>query len=221
MFALMRERDIRCTNGTILGDALVSRARSAAASECVRSDADVLLMIDSDIVFDPEDAIRLCERVASGYDIIGALTLTRSEDPRAACIIADEVIMASDQDPVQAEYIHTAFCATSRRVLDALVPLLPLCHQNGTVIPFWPFYMPMVVPDEVEGYRYLSEDFALVQRAKALGFKCWIDPTIRAGHLSQTLLTLEDLVRPAKQPERAMRLRMLPGRILSYETAID
>jgi hypothetical protein len=43
------------------GDSLVSRARNRLAADFLESDCTHLLFIDSDIVFEPEDIIRLLE----------------------------------------------------------------------------------------------------------------------------------------------------------------
>jgi hypothetical protein len=184
---LCKERGIGFTNGTIYGDALVSRAQSVAASEFLRSDADVMWTCGSDTLFDPEDVISLCEKACNGHDIIGAVVMKRQENPTPACPIPDGgLIMDADQSPVEVRYMGTGFSATHRRVFEALEPHVPLCSQNTTT-PFWPFYQPMIVPDAREGFLYLSEDWALAHRAKEFGFKCWIDPTIRVAHLSTAI----------------------------------
>jgi len=205
LFLLCRERGIQITNGTIYGDALVSRAQSVAASCFVRSDADVMLTIGSDTIFEPEDAIQLCEYACEGYDIIGAVVMKREENPIPACPIPGTLVMDSDQRPVEVSIMGTGFTATHRRVLDAMVPTMPLTAQTSP-LPFWPFYMPAVIEDAKDGYLYLSEDWAMAHRAKKLGFKCWIDPTVRVGHLSTTMLTMEDMLRPRKAAAGPMRL---------------
>lgn len=204
---LCRERGIGFTNGTVYGDALVSRSQSIAASMFLRSDADVMWTCGSDTLFDAEDVISLCEK-AMTHDIIGAVVMKRSDNPSIACPLppGEWITMDSDSAPVETSFMGTGFSATHRRVFEKLVNDMPLCHQDHTE-PWWPFYQPMVVEDEKAGYLYLSEDWALAHRAKDAGFRCWIDPSIRVGHLSTTVLTMEDILRPAKQDPMPMRLR--------------
>ncbi len=205
LVARCRELGIGFTNGTIYGDSLVSRARSIAASEFYRSAADVLLTVDSDILFDPDQAIALCEKALAGHDIIGGVYMKRDEAPQPACPIPAELVMDENQPPVQTSYMGTGFTATARRVVEALVPLMPLCAQASD-LPFYPLYQPLVVPDDRDGYLYLSEDWAFAHRARELGFKCWIDPTVRVGHLSTSVLTMEDMLRQPKPPATPMKL---------------
>src|SRR3990167_532616 len=69
--------DVELNFGMVPGDADVARARNVAASHFLRSDADVLLSIDSDIWFTSADALRLC-REALEHEIVGALYMVRS-----------------------------------------------------------------------------------------------------------------------------------------------
>lgn len=216
---LCAERGIGFTNGTIYGDALVSRARSIAASIFYRSVADVLLTIDSDVLFEAEDAISICEKALNGRDIIGAVYMKRAEAPSIACElpIGAPIVMASDSEPMATRYMGTAFAATSRRVFEAMVPQLPLCHQDHAE-PWYPFYQPLIVPDENAGYLYLSEDWAFANRAMSLGFQCWIDPSVRIGHLSTTVLTVEDMLRPPKPAPQVLRLKAREDGLIEVET---
>lgn len=205
---LCQERGIGFTNGTIYGDALVSRAQSIAASMFLRSDADVMWTCGSDTLFDPDDVIAMCQKACDGHDIIGAVVMKRAENPSIACPLppGEWITLDGDSAPVETSIMGTGFSATHRRVFEKLVDSMPLCHQDHAE-PWWPFYMPMVVEDDKAGNLYLSEDWALAYRAKAAGFRCWIDPSVRVAHLSTTALTLEDLLRPGRAEPMPMRLR--------------
>jgi hypothetical protein len=204
------KRGIEFQEGTVSGDALVSRSRSIAASAFLRSDCDVLLSIDSDIWFRPDDAIALCEK-AIAYDVIAGLYVTRGLERQPALMLPDHpVVFAGNSEPFEAPFVSTGFVAVHRSVFERLSETLPLCHRGwndrGADTSFWPFYMPFVIPWEGDGNMYLSEDWAFCQRAKDAGFKVWVDPSFRLGHYGQTLYTLEDLLRPAKDSPAPMVL---------------
>lgn len=213
MRLLVRELDKRgivFDDGTVVGDALISRARSIIGSAFLRSEADVLLSIDSDIWFRPQDAISLAEK-AMDHDIIAAMYMTRALETQPALMLPDEpVIFAADQEPVETPFVSTGFVAVNRKVFRTLSEELPLCHRGwsdrGENTSFWPFYMPFTIPWEGDGHMYLSEDWAFCKRAKDAGFKVWLDPSIRLGHLGQTMFTLEDLIRPPKPDARPLSL---------------
>ena len=215
MALLQRELDKRrltFTYGAVSGDALISRSRSIVASAFLRSDADVLLTIDSDIWFRPQDAIALCEK-AMGLNIVAALYMTRSLQTQPAIMLADDAVtFAADQQPVKAQFLSTGFMAVHRSVFSKLSETLPHCHQGwndrGQDTSFQPFYMPYTIPWEGDGHVYLSEDWAFCQRAKDAGFDLWLDPSIRLGHMGAAMFTLEDFLRqpkPAAQPIKLQR----------------
>ncbi len=115
------------TDGTVVGDALVSRARSIVGSAFLRSDADVLLSIDSDIWFRPQDALRIAE-MAQSMDIVAGLYMTRNMNTQPALMLpeGEEITFAADSKPVKVPFVSTGFVAVHRRVFEALESTLPL-----------------------------------------------------------------------------------------------
>ena len=202
--SMLRLRDfcnrngIELVEGIVRGDALVERSRSIAASAFLRSDADVMISIDSDIWFRPIDAVALCQK-ALEKQIIGALYMTRNIKTQPAMMLpAETVVFAENAEPVQVPFISTGFMAMTKPPLEALKATLPLCHESWGESSFWPFYLPYVVEWPDDGHILLSEDWAFCQRAKDAGFGVWLDPSIRLSHHGDYGYTLEDLVRPSR-----------------------
>ncbi len=195
----------------VTGDALVSRSRSIVASAFLRSDADVLLTIDSDIWFRPQDAIKLCEE-AMTHDLIAALYMTRNIATQPAVMLPEDtdVVFAADSQPVEAPFVSTGFMAAHRRVFEKLSDTLPLCHRDwtdkGADTSFWPFYMPRVIEWGGE-VMYGSEDWSLCHQVREAGFDIWLDPSIRLGHMGQVMFTLEDIIRPPRPEAQPLILR--------------
>ena len=215
LFQECGKRGIEIVQGNVVGDALVSRARSLAASAFLRSDCDVLLSIDSDIWFRAEDAIELCEQALAGHDIIGALYMTRNIQTQPAMMLPNEpVVFAPGQKPFEAQFVSTGFCAVTRVPFAALSKTLPHCHktwrQGGQDASFWPFYMPFTMEWPEDGHIYLSEDWAFCQRAKEAGFKLWVHPGLRVGHIGSYMYTLEDLLRPERARPQPLKLERSP-----------
>ena len=215
LFQECTRRGIEIREGSVVGDALVSRARSLAASAFLRSDCDVLLSIDSDIWFRPEDAIELCEQALAGHDVIGGLYMTRAVRTQPAMMLPNEPLtFAAGQQPVETQFVSTGFTAVTREPFEALSKTLPLCHQSwkqdGEDTSFWPFYMPFTIPWEGDGHIYLSEDWAFCQRAREAGFKLWVHPGLRVGHYGSYMYTLEDLIRPEKPLPQPLKFQRTP-----------
>lgn len=201
----LKDEGIDYEYAVVPGDALVSRSRSLAASLFLRSDADVMLMIDSDIQFRAEDAVAICYK-ALDKRLIAAMYLTRNISAQPAMMLPEEPVMFEpNAQPVEAPFISTGFMAVHRGVFAKLAEELPLCHRDwtdkGVDTSFYPFFMPFVMDG-----MYLSEDWAFVQRAREAGFPAYLDPSIRLGHVATEVKTLEDLARPPRIPARPLRL---------------
>lgn len=183
--ARMAESTWRVT--TKYADGLISRARSIVVSRWWAETADdVFLMIDDDVTFSAADAERLVQLCRDGHDLIcGAYVVGDCSHLAIRHVQGEAIDFAPGLPPVEIEYAATGFMAVSRRVIDALVPTLPLCHADQPWA-FWPLFMPMCAPmQSPQGptTAYLSEDWAFCHRAREAGFTVWVDPTIRIGHL--------------------------------------
>ena len=224
-FALeCQRREITVDRGVVNGDALVSRSRSIVASSFLRSKADVLLTIDSDIWFRAADAIKLCEE-ALEYDFIAGLYLTRGLKKQSALLLPLDVpvVFQDDSKPVEVRYLSTGFMAVSRKGMEKTLEhsQLPHCHKGMTHLnadtSFWPLYMPFCISDDgPEETLYLSEDWAFCERAKRAGFKMWLDPSIRLGHVGREMYTLEDLMRTMKPSPQPLKLVQKEGQLVVY-----
>lgn len=177
------------------GEAGINRARSIQASRWYReTTSDVFLMVDDDVVFDPEDANGIVDRCREGYDVIAAAYPTGDASHLAVRTLGETSLrFGPDVLPLEMRYVATGFFAVHRKVVDAMVRTLPLCHAN-TSWAFWPLFDFSVVDDEeAGGFNYLSEDYTFCDRARSLGFKVWLDMTISLDHLALQPLNIVNM----------------------------
>lgn len=176
-------------------DALICRARSKTATAfLLDSDDDVHVSLDGDILFEPWQVEQIA-RQAVEHGMVGGLYVTRSRaDARPTSILqTDETVrFADDPTSVPARWLATGFLATHRRVFEALAKDLPLCHADEPW-RFYPFYQPFVADGPRGTPIYLSEDYAMVERARAAGFTPHLAPNLRLYHLGLHPFSLEDM----------------------------
>jgi hypothetical protein len=99
-----------------------------------------------------------------------------------------------DPTPVPVQWIASGCVAVHRRVFEAMAETMPLLHESDGIRAFYPFYQSMHYDAGGEiGKILLSEDYAFSERAKALGFTCYINPAIRIGHVGPYTYRLEDM----------------------------
>jgi FkbM family methyltransferase len=196
---------IHATFQPVVNDALIIRARNRGASGFLESRADVFVSIDSDIEFDPQHLLRIAEK-AYEYDIIGGAYVKRTgHSPELAIRLLtteaeQEIVFAEGQPPAEVEYLATGFMAVHRRVFEKIRDEWHggLEIQHPSSLRFYPFFDPISVRKESGEIYRLSEDWSFCQRARDVGFKCYIDPTVRLRHWGLYDFTLEDAVRPPR-----------------------
>jgi hypothetical protein len=178
------------------GDALIARSRSIIATAWWRETADdVFLMVDDDIVFSRADADRMVELCRHGHDVIcGAYPVHNGA--HFACRLLPgrtQVAFGPGQPPFEIAYPATGFMAVHRRVLDALIAALPLCHASEEW-SFYPLFAGCVrTPEDGGDTEWLSEDYGFGQLAHDAGFAIWLDPQVRLQHIGAAAISVTNM----------------------------
>lgn len=190
----------------IWNDALIGRSRSIMTTEFLSTDADVMVIIDDDIVYEPADFWKIVEGARETRSVYGGAYVTRSTTPHITSrfIPGQELVFAQGpaRRPVEFQYLATGFWAMHRDLVEAMCDTTFADAYGGHRVekvelgadrPFYPFFMPFVTCEEDGRLHYLSEDWAFCNRAKQLGFKVWVDQSIILIHMGDYPYTVRDL----------------------------
>lgn len=194
-------------------DALIGRSRSLMTSKFLETDADVMVIIDDDIVFEWEDFWKLVEGARETKSVYGGLYVTRSTEPHITSRLFPGASLdfhkTPQRRPIEIQYLATGFWAMHRDLVEAMVGAhfedadgghtVGLCSQGGPEA-FYPFFMPFQVVEDNGARHYLSEDWAFCNRARQLGYKVWADQSIMLMHMGLYPYTVADLKRAADDP---------------------
>jgi hypothetical protein len=191
----------------LTNNSLITHARNRCADIFLKSGATHLLFIDADIGFRPEAALTLLALAApdSPYDVLCApypMKHVNWENVRRAAradaaegkpdalakLGADFVFTAlaagrvSLQEPVEVRESGTGFMMIRRETFERLREAHPewRCTFNGEEMT--QFFHAEI--DRAEG-QYISEDYWLCRRVRALGMKVWLCPWIELQHVGQ------------------------------------
>jgi hypothetical protein len=168
-------------------EAMIDRARAMQATEFLKSGFDVLLFIDDDILWMPEDAARIAHDAIEQQSVVcGPYARKTAEGGIIAVPLkAEEFLLGDGGKLLEIRWGGTGFMAIPRNVIKAMAKTLPLVNVRKD-IQIYPMFMPMI--QEVNGESIdLSEDYSFCQRALNLGFKIWLDTRIRLAHIGPKL----------------------------------
>lgn len=169
--------------GSICGCSVVSRARNLLVKDFLESNCTDLIFIDADINFEPEDVLRLMAWASDPkMGIVGGVPRTRKTNKVYIAQLDqdEEGLTMNRMGLVRATRIATAFMMVRREVFERLV------NEN----PQWNYYdhssdrhLNAVFDFLVTEEGYMGEDYLFCDRARAIGYEVWIDPTIKLGHM--------------------------------------
>jgi hypothetical protein len=165
------------------GCSAIDVARNEMISDALHDDAESILFIDSDVGFEPQDALRLLARpepvIAGIYAKKGVREL--------ASAFADgvkEILFGPEANGLYPlKYAATGFLRIRAGVLRRMIAelRLPLCNTLwGRGV--WPFFLPLIVPQGEGKMHYLGEDWAFSHRLGQIGVTPMADTSVRLWH---------------------------------------
>lgn len=160
------------------GGPLISRARNMLLERFLKTDAQFLLMVDTDIVFTASDVRLLLQ---AGKPIVGALYYgILGHNPNSTFPVAltkrDGVLQSLDKTPkslCRVDAVGMGLTLIRRDVVEALDP------HSGLNRPF---------AEMIYNGRHHGEDAVFCLEAMKAGFETWLEPKARVGHIKSIVL---------------------------------
>lgn len=161
---------------TLRNESLITRGRNVLTSMFLSSQYDRLLFIDSDIEFSSEDVAKLWNQ---DWDVgVGAYSMKRPDKPVSAWVGGKLVELKELKGPCPVDYAGTGFMMIKKEVFETLKSHEKIEeYEEGRVGQCWSFFM-----DPIEDGIHLSEDYFFCKRAREMGLKVMLDPSISLGH---------------------------------------
>lgn len=114
----------------VSGDALIARSRSRACGTFLRSDCDVMVMIDHDIEWKPGQAYNLGKTAFETGQVVGGLYCKRAFSKGWASRIspghAEKVSIGGEESLIESDAVATGFMAIPRSALEMMVDKLDM-----------------------------------------------------------------------------------------------
>lgn len=161
-------------------------ARNGLIARALAQGADKIVMIDDDISWNSDDFPKL---VLGPAPIMAGAYQKRPhhpfEKPEMAISLFEHGMVADERGLIEVEGAATGFMRVDREVFEAMKPHCEK-YDDKSLTPEENAHLHMFFAwgwMEKEGQRYRrGEDYNFCERARGLGFKTVVDPTIKLGH---------------------------------------
>lgn len=190
-FAACSERGIPCQLGAVAGSAVIQWARDEVVDMFLKSDATHLFWIDSDMVWEPGQFIRLLIW-SQIYGVVCGAYPAKLDVP--TFYIQIESHYANEHGLMEIKGVGLGFTCMTRKVVQTLADRAPKVRDQIAEREIAAVFR----IDQVDGHRR-GEDMAFFADIKAAGFKVYLDPSIDLGHIGikQYTGSIRDALRPA------------------------
>jgi hypothetical protein len=188
----VKDKKINCSFYPIFFESLVSRARNAAVAHFLEDKENThLLFIDSGIIFEPEDVLKLLK---SGKEVIAGIypkkyiTWERlKNNPEAERVdfpVGGNVKMTEDNF-LEMDYLPTGFLLISRTAIEKIIKQHPELKYRNDIDGYMSagdnFYDLFKVG--IRNGIYESEDWGFCSLWKEAGGKVLIHPEVNVKHV--------------------------------------
>lgn len=161
------------------GSSMVLWARSAIVGAFLKSDCDRLFWIDSDLVWTPADFFRLVGFSAS-HDIISGAYPLKADPPRFVVNYPEpDTYEVNRLGNVRIKSLAMGFTICKREVIEKIAATKETLHDELSGADYPDFFR---VGRRANGGP-IGEDIAFFEDAAELGFKAWLDPSVKLAHI--------------------------------------
>lgn len=184
---LSRVRQSECVFLTVVGSSILPMARNSLVAKAMAWGADKLVFIDDDVSWDTEDFQKL---VLSEPKIMAGVYQKRPHAPHDAPDFAvssfPDGMKPDFRGLVEVDGAATGFMRIDREVFEAMKPSAcrlydPKTHDGSEANELYEYFAyGKMIKDQRTAFE--GEDYAFCRRARALGFKTFIDPAMKLGH---------------------------------------
>lgn len=161
---------------------VVTIGRDLVLDDFLQSTSDYLFWIDSDMVWEPEDFLRIVA-LATQVGVVCAAYPAKVEGPVSFYAKSGDELTTGPYGLLEIEGTGLGFTCISREWLEKLAATKPDVRDQITERSLKSVFRVDISED---GFRR-TEDIAFFHDLRALGAKVWLDPQIGLGHIGERM----------------------------------
>lgn len=184
---------------------LLEHGRSMIASTAIDEGADVVLWVDDDITFLPEDGMLLCEGAMEKKSLVSAAVSIKGAGALNVTFKPGQwVWFFKNGGLYEIETAGTGFEAVHRDCFNALegeLGRVEVAIGGPLVVP----YFRCLITEGTDGIRrWHGEDTSFALKLGSMGFTLWADTRVRCQHWGLQPLRVEDVLKGRAREEGSM-----------------
>jgi len=182
-YNLCHSLGILCDLAIIANNAVIQWARDEVINSFLATKATRLFLIDSDIIWEPEDFVRMLA-LSQKRDVVCA-TYPAKLDPTTFYILRDteEALVSDEYGLFEILGAGLGFCVMTREVVEKLHEKAPKLYDEISGRDVAEIFR---VGRTTEGKRQ-GEDMGFFEDIRNLGFTIYLDPAVNLGHVGQKI----------------------------------
>jgi hypothetical protein len=175
--SLCRDRQVPFQMGMVIGSSVVQWARDEVVDVFLKSDATRLFLIDSDMVWEPEQFMRLL--ALSQYREVICAAYPAKVDRPTFYVNWDEKekLVHGEYGLIEIKGVGLGFTVMHREVVEKLAYEAPRIVDEIAGRDLAAVFR----IGQIDGKRQ-GEDMAFFADIRELGYKVWLDPAVSLGH---------------------------------------
>lgn len=181
--SLCRDVQVPFQLGMVIGSAVVQWARDEVVDLFLKSNATRLFWIDSDMVWEPEQFMRLLA-LSQYRDVICAAYPAKKDQPTFYVNYDKDCLVQGEYGLLNINGVGLGFTVMHRRVVEQLAEKAPKIIDDVSQREITSVFR----IDQANGRRR-GEDMAFFADIRALGHDVWLDPTVDLGHIGTKTYT--------------------------------
>jgi len=163
---------------THLAGSLVYDSRNKIAAKAVELGCDYIMWFDSDMIFEPDTLERLMAHMED-KDIVSGLYFRRSGT--YAPVIFKEL---NEREDGTVDAVGFNDYPKDKPFEVAGIGFGCVLMKTSLLLEMAAEFKDWFTP-----WGHMGEDLSFCKRARALGYKVWVDPTIKCGHVGNVVIT--------------------------------
>lgn len=177
LFASHGELPHRMDLEIFAGNCHVDDSRNRLVRDFLETDCEQLVFLDVDVSWTPKDLGKLMDY---DRDIVAGVYPRRADDQPYPVKQLPGERWSDSEGLVEVEGVPTGFLKIKRRVFETL--LREAKHHRSSDDPLFRDTIPIIFERALSGWTRVGGDIEFCRKARAAGFKIYVDPMMCLGH---------------------------------------